>query len=130
MKQLIAVILLIITLSTASFVITTPAYAVDVFPVCTPGSAASGTTVCNDATKTTTGNPIVGIISSVIQVLSILIGIAAVIGIIISGLRMTLANGDSNSIASARSALVYSLIGVAVAALAEVIVKFVLGSIG
>lgn len=131
MKKLIAAALLIITLSTTSLAMVAPAYAVNIFPVCSSGSSASDTTVCKDALtgQGTSSNPIVGIISSVIQILAIIIGVAAVVGIIISGLRMTLANGDSNSIASARSGLIYSLVGVAVAAIAQTIVTFVLTNI-
>ena len=45
-------------------------------------------------------------------------GAAAVIGIVVSGLRFILANGDSGSIATARSGLIFSLVGVVVVILA------------
>lgn len=65
-------------------------------------------------------------VSTVIEILSIIVGLAAIIMIIVSGLRFITANGDSGKVASARTALIYSLIGVAVAALAQLMVRFVL----
>ena len=127
MKNLILAIFIILSLASASFIGVEHTSAAAVFDSCK--GTLSDTAVCKDATKSSNGDPIVGAIRSVIQILSIIIGIASVIVIIISGLRMTLANGDSNAIASARSSLVYSLVGLAIAALAQVIVRITLGSI-
>lgn len=66
-------------------------------------------------------------VAAVVNILSIVVGIAAVIMIIVAGLRFITANGDSGSIASARTSIIYALIGLAVVALSQVIVKFVLG---
>jgi ABC-type Fe3+ transport system permease subunit len=87
--------------------------------------------VCQDVEKQNNSgsNPFVRIIKAAIEVISFIIGVAAIIGIIVSGLRFILANGDSNAIASARSSLLYSLIGVAVAVLAGAIVAFVLNRV-
>lgn len=129
MKNIFLVVSMILTIAFASSFTVSHAGAAGIFDKSCSG-ALKDTAVCKDATSPTTGDPIVGVIRSVIEVLSIIIGIAAVIGIIISGLRMTLANGDSNGIASARSSLIYSLVGLAIAALAQVIVRIVLGSVG
>lgn len=127
MKNIFLAVSIFLTLAFASSFTVSHAGAADIFDC---KGKLSGTTVCQDANKPTTSDPIVGVIRSVIEVLSIIIGIAAVIGIIVSGLRMTLASGDSNGIASARSSLIYSLVGLAIAALAQVIVRIVLGSVG
>ena len=74
-------------------------------------------------------NPIVDIIKAAITVLSYLIGAAAIIGIVVSGIRLMTSGGDSNAVASARTGLVYSLVGVAVAALAQILVAFVLDKV-
>jgi hypothetical protein len=47
----------------------------------------------------------------------------------VSGFRFLTAGGDSNAAASARSGLIYSLIGVAVVASAQLIVIFVLDKV-
>jgi uncharacterized membrane protein YuzA (DUF378 family) len=46
--------------------------------------------------------------------------------IVISAFRFITSGGDSNRVSSARSTLIYALIGVAVAALAQLLIHFVL----
>jgi hypothetical protein len=107
--------------------------AVDIFTNCGKGTATTEPDVCTDANSQTgdngTNNPIIHAIAVAINILSIITGIAAVIGIVISGLRFVLSNGDSNAIASARSGVVYALIGIVVTVSAQVIVIFVLDKI-
>ena len=107
------------------------AFATDVFGSCaTP--AAQATHVCQDAASQSannTSNPIIHAMASAISIISLIIGIAAVIGVIVSGLRYIISNGDSNAIASARSGLLYSLVGVAVASVAQIVVAFVLNRV-
>src|SRR5882724_7014961 len=65
----------------------------------------NGSSACQDAKKAqgSNTNPVINVIKVAIDVLSFLVGAAAVIGIVASGLRFILANGDSGAIASARS---------------------------
>jgi uncharacterized membrane protein YuzA (DUF378 family) len=58
----------------------------------------------------------------------LIVGMAAVIMIIVAGLKFVTANGDSSRVASARNTLIYALIGIAIAALAQVLVHFVLSA--
>lgn len=133
MKLLITTFAALLLLVTATFVMTNQASAVNLFGNCGENAAKdTGTpTVCTDAQngQSSSTNPILRAIRSAIEILSIIIGFASVIMIIVSGLRMTLANGDSNAIASARSSLLYSIVGLAVAALAQVIVRIAIGSV-
>ena len=69
------------------------------------------------------------LLSSIITILSAAIGIAAVIMIIIAGLKFVTAGGESNAVASAKSTLIYALVGLAIAALAQVLVHFVIGRV-
>ncbi len=64
--------------------------------------------------------------SRVINLISLLAGIIAVIMIIVSGIRYVTSGGDSNKVSAAKTALIYALIGIAIAALAQVLVHFVL----
>lgn len=64
-----------------------------------------------------------------VNILSLVAGIAAVIMIIISGLKFITAQGDASGVASARTSLIYALVGLVVAALAQVIVHFVLSRV-
>ncbi len=68
-------------------------------------------------------------IQTVITILTTIVGVAAVIIIIINGLRFITANGDSNSITAARNGIIYALIGLVIAVMAQIIVRFVLGRI-
>ena len=65
-------------------------------------------------------------IAAIINVISIIAGIAAVLMIMVSGFRMITANGDSNTISSARMGILYSIIGLLIVAFAQFIVYFVL----
>ena len=64
-------------------------------------------------------------IDAAVRILSTIVGVAAVIMIIISGLKYVTSGGDSGKTASAKSTLIYSLIGLAIAALAPVLVGLV-----
>ena len=64
------------------------------------------------------------LIKTIVVLLSWIVGIASVIVIIIAGLKFVTAGGDSNAVASAKSTLLYALIGLVVAALAQFLVHF------
>ncbi|MGC1176500.1 MAG: pilin [Candidatus Saccharimonadales bacterium] len=158
MKKFFLVALLAVTflafLSTPAFFNNGSAGAVDIFSRCQNdpdvdaqdkmacadcSSAAKDTDVCNSVNAQegntdekgnyNNNNPIVNIIKAAINVLSLIIGAAAIIGVIVSGLRMVASGGDSNAVASARSGLMYSLIGIAVVLLAQSLVVFVLSKV-
>lgn len=81
------------------------------------GKDTSGSTTLSNTVKTT------------IDILSAIVGIAAVIVIIISGLRFITSNGDASNVATARSGIIYAVVGLIIVALAQFIVHFVLGKI-
>jgi hypothetical protein len=70
------------------------------------------------------------VIAAAINILSIIVGVAAVIMIVIAGMKYVTSGGDSSSIASAKNTLIYAIVGLIVTALAQFIVRFVLGSVG
>lgn len=61
-----------------------------------------------------------------IDLVSIIVGIIAVVMVIIGGLRFIVADGDSGKVTTARNTIMYALIGLILVASAQVIVKFVL----
>ena len=67
-------------------------------------------------------------VSTVVRIISYIAGVIAVIMILVSGFKFMTSSGDAGRTASARSTLIYALIGLAVAALAQVIVQFVLST--
>jgi hypothetical protein len=74
-------------------------------------------------------NPIINALSIAINIIAYVIGIASVIVIIISGFRMVTSRGDSQSVASARTAIIYAVIGLAIALLAGTVVAIVLNNL-
>lgn len=75
-------------------------------------------------------NTVASVASRVVQILSYIAGIIGIIMVIVSGIRFTTSGGDSAKVGSAKTALVYALIGLAVAALAQVFVHLVLNQTG
>lgn len=103
--------------------------AVNVFGPC--GDSAKNTDVCQSVgTPGRAGqNPIIGALKVAITIIAIIIGVAAVIVIILAGLSMVMSNGDSQGVAKARTNIIYALVGLAVAVLAQSIVAFVLNKL-
>ena len=73
----------------------------------------------------TGSNSLDKIIANVVNLLSVLVGIAAVIMIMVGGFKYATAAGDSGKVSSAKSTIVYAVIGLVIVALAQTIVKFV-----
>jgi hypothetical protein len=75
------------------------------------------------------GGTINTVIKAALNILSVVVGVVAVVMVVISGLRFITAQGDASSVASARSGLIYALVGLSVAALAQLIVHYVMGKV-
>ncbi|HSW85244.1 MAG TPA: pilin [Candidatus Saccharimonadales bacterium] len=75
---------------------------------------------------TCNGSGVTNTISAAVKILSIITGAAAIIMIIYSGLRYITSGGDSARISSAKNTLIYALIGLAIAVLAQLLVTFIL----
>ncbi len=70
--------------------------------------------------------PVNHVFAVIVRVLSMIVGIVSVIVIILSGFKYITSGGDANRIANAKSTLLYALVGLAVAATAQLMVQFVL----
>ena len=102
-------------------------------------SAASSTpkqTVCqtlgsnNDCTSTPHNSVSLNhVVKAVIDVLSVVIGIAAVIMVMVGGFRYITAGGDANNVSSAKNTIIYAIVGLVVVALAQAIVQFVVNKV-
>lgn len=67
-----------------------------------------------------------GITRTALNLLSIVVGVAAVIMIMLGGFKYVTSSGDSAKVGSAKDAILYAIIGLVIVALAQVIVKYVL----
>lgn len=91
--------------------------------ICQGIGVATGDTSCGGASDATGLN---NIIANVVNILSALVGVVAVVMIVVGGLKFITSGGDSSKTASARSTILYALIGLVIVALAQIIVHFVL----
>ncbi len=120
----------------------TPVYAqVDISSgICDEVAPGTGEkpSICTDieatqAKQASNGNVIYGkdgVLTRAISILSIAVGVIAIIVMIIAGIKMMLSQGDPGKIASSRSQIIYALVGVTVAVLAQTVVQLVLNRIG
>lgn len=76
--------------------------------------------------KATAGS---GAINTVISIIIGTVAAIAVIVVIIGGFRYILAQGDPQAVSKAKSTILYALIGLLVAIIAQVIVAFVGGNL-
>lgn len=82
-------------------------------------------TGCGDAG----GEKINSTLTTVVDIMSSIVAIISVIMIIIAGFKYVTSNGDSGSVSGAKNTIIYALVGLAVVALAQFIVKFVLSEV-
>lgn len=106
------------------FVIATPAIAM---------AQANKDAVCDgvkltggDCGSTTTGSSVDDIVKNAINIFSILIGVVSVIMIMVGGFKYVTSQGDSGAVGSAKNTILYAIIGLVIAAFAQIIVQFVL----
>jgi hypothetical protein len=76
--------------------------------------------------KPATGSDLPSKIHAIIQMLLMLVGAAAVLFLIIGGFQFILAAGHPENIQRAKNTVIYSLVGLAIAALSYLIVGFVI----
>lgn len=69
------------------------------------------------------------VIQSVIEILLFVVGIAAVISLIIGGIKYVVSGGDQQAVASAKNTIIYSIVGLIVAVVAYALVSFVFGEV-
>ena len=87
------------------------------------------TSGCKSDAPKSAGQSLNDLVSTIINVLSVIVGVVAVIMIIIGGRKYITSGGDSNNVASAKNTIIYAIIGLIIVALAQVIVRFVLSAL-
>lgn len=88
------------------------------------GAALDDQGKCNGEASKTLDNTL----KNVINVFSVIVSIAAVIMIIVGGLRYVLSGGDSGRVGSAKNTIIFALVGLLFVAIAQIIVRFVLNT--
>jgi hypothetical protein len=141
MMKRILLALLAITVMTAIFS-PIPASAKDLFggddktSVCTGNSGGStdsadpnNSAVCADRTKS---NPLTGqngLLIDITNILAYIAGVAAVIVLIVAGIRFVTSGGDPSKVSNARAAIINSIIGIIIIILARTLIVYILNRI-
>lgn len=86
------------------------------------GTGAAG----NDCSSGKSG--VNNLLSTVVNILSVITGAVAIIMIIVGGFRYITSGGDSGKVGSAKNTLIYAVIGLAIVALAQLIVTLTVGN--
>jgi hypothetical protein len=100
---------------------------------CSGGFSAAKCSACSGLSElgssqrcSSNGSTVKAVIAETVSVLSYIVGIAAIIMIIISAIRFVISGGNSNSVEQAKKMLVYAIIGLVLAALAQILVRMAL----
>lgn len=91
---------------------------------CAGLNAVDSTQSCGDASN----NAVTNVVKAIVNILSVIVGIAAVIVVIIAGFKYITSAGDASKITSAKTTLVYAIVGLVVVVLAQAIVHFTINS--
>jgi len=97
-------------------------------------TSAAKSQVCSGVSGQTSGSCGTGnvdinkVLKGVLNLLSVIAGIAAVIMIVISGMKYITSGGESQAVTNAKRSLIYAIVGLIVVALAQIIVHFVLAN--
>ncbi len=80
----------------------------------------------NSCTAADQQSTVDNLISKILNIFSVVVGLAAVIMIVIAGFKYITSGGKEEGVKSAKNTILYAVIGLVVVALAQVIVQFVL----
>jgi hypothetical protein len=72
------------------------------------------------------GKGLNSVVGNIINILSVIIGFAAVVMIMLAGFRYITSGGDASGVKGAKDSLLYAIVGLVIVALAQTIVRFVL----
>ena len=126
MSKILAIILTVLAVSVS--LVPARALAFDPFnAICNNGG--SGSALCQEKSKNST-DPLTGsngLFHGIAMFVAIAAGVAAIIVIIIGGLKYVTSGGDAAKAKSAKDAIVAALIGLVIIVLAGSIISFILG---
>jgi cytochrome bd-type quinol oxidase subunit 2 len=80
----------------------------------------------NGADAASANDKVNGLIKTIINIFSLIVGVISVVMIIIGGLKYITSNGDSGNVTGAKNTILYAVIGLVIVVFAQLIVKFVL----
>lgn len=72
------------------------------------------------------GGDLTNLIKTIVHVMSVIVGVIAMVMIVFAGFKYITSGGESNKIANAKNTLIYALVGLIIVALAQFMVRVVL----
>lgn len=132
MKRLLITLLVVLGLGTTfAFAASPSVYADAKSEICSGIGAATGVDPNNKdgCTPPEKSPTIEGLIKTIVNVLSWIVGVLAVIMIIYAGFQYVTSGGDSGKISNAKNTLIYAIIGIVIVAFSQAIVFFVLSKV-
>ncbi len=100
-----------------------PVLAVDVFKDACESAAAKASAAC----QTNGANPFTGpngTLQKAANIISWLAGVSAALMLVIAGLMYVLSNGDSSKISTAKTTVIYAIVGIVIVVSARAIIIF------
>ena len=91
-------------------------------------SVTSGSTCTNPGTATGT-QKINTLITDIINIFSAVVGVISVIMIIVGGFQYITSGGDTGKVGTAKTTIIYAIVGLIVVAFAQFLVQFVLNKV-
>lgn len=94
------------------------------------GAELSTSGTCDPNAQAEAENTVNTLLTTIINIFSLIVGVVSVIMIIIGGLKYITSGGDSGNVTGAKNTILYAIVGLVIVALAQVIVRFVLAKVG
>lgn len=128
MKRFIASILVSVALA----IIPAPAFTGLAAAACPPATSAKGQVLqgVNETGSSCSEAGVTDVFGTAVNILSFLAGAVGVIMVIVAGFKYITSNGDSSRVGSAKTTLVYAMVGLVIAALAQFLVHYVIHKAG
>jgi hypothetical protein len=97
----------------------------------TQGDACSGANLdLSNTSQTSCGTQaegtVSGILKTVIDIFSLIVGAVSVIMIVIGGFRYIISGGESSNVSGAKNTIIFAIVGLVIVVLAQILVQFVL----
>lgn len=121
MKRIQSIVLSLAMVLGLSVFVAAPAGAINVF-----NDACKGTNNQTEICKAKSDSAD-NLVENIVGILLWAVGVISVIMIIVGAIRFVLSAGEASSIKAARETIIYAIVGLVVALLSFVIVKFVVG---
>ncbi len=134
MKRVITVLLISLAVVLPVLLVRHHTSAIDLLgPSCRNADRNNLPPACQDSQQLpSNANPLYGphgVLTTVVNILSIITAVIAIIVLMAAGVKMIVSSGDSNTIASARRTIIYAVISLFIVATAQLAVRFLLSRI-